>query len=230
MGLQSPSTYTSYHLSDLFFRTFSSRRIMKNLKTCVFSAIVILVISFGDEAESKPMEEGEISSKEAMEIDRRREKDAEASPEEGTSLERLKRQESGCLDQPDWECLPGPPLRALTEEGTSLKRLKRLSSDQGTEEDKKLNESREAGFLDFFRKLKRKLKKALKRLFKRNWFGKYKNILKEKFGSEKAKKVAAKILKNLGEAGFEALGTAGLEDLLASGDYDNVDAEDGGWL
>merc|ERR1711887_371602 len=97
-----------------------------------------------------------------IETDGRREKDAEASPEEGTSLERLKRQESGCLDQPDWECLPGPPLRALTEEGTSLKRLKRLSSDQGTEEDKKLNESREAGFLDFFRKLKRKLKKALK--------------------------------------------------------------------
>merc|ERR1711887_494218 len=183
MGLQSPSTYTSYHLSDLFFRTFSSRRIMKNLKTCVFSAIVILVISFGDEAESKPMEEGEISTEEAMEIDRRREKDAEASPEEGTSLKRLKRQESGCLDQPDWECLPGPPLRALTEEGTSLKRLKRLSSDQGTEEDQKLHESREAGLSDLFHSLKR----ALKRLFKRNWFGKYKNILKEKFGSKKAK-------------------------------------------
>merc|ERR1711887_148339 len=227
MGLQSPSTYTSYHLSDLFFRTFSSRRIMKNLKTCVFSAIVILVISFGDEAESKPMEEGEISSKEAMEIDRRREKDAEASPEEGTSLERLKRQESGCLDQPDWECLPGPPLRALTEEGTSLKRLKRLSSDQGTEEDKKLLEYREAGW-GFLDRIKDKLKRKLNQLLKRDWFGKYKNILKEKFGSAKAKKVAGKILKNLGEAGFEALGTAGLEDLLASGDYDNVDAEN--WL
>merc|ERR1712048_999203 len=134
MGLQSPSTYTSYHLSDLFFylsdlffRTFSSRRIMKNLKTCVFSAIVILLISFGDEAESKPMEEGEISSKEAMEIDRRTERDAEASPEEGTSLKRLKRQFFyGC-----YEC---PPLRALAEEGTSL--------DQATEEDKKLNDRR----------------------------------------------------------------------------------------
>merc|ERR1712048_1165392 len=103
---------------------------MKNLKTCVFSAIVILVISFGDEAESGPMEsarEGEISSKEAMEIDRRTERDAEASPEEGTSLKRLKRQFFyGC-----YEC---PPLRALTEEGTSL--------DQATEEDKKLNDRR----------------------------------------------------------------------------------------
>merc|ERR1711970_787184 len=228
MGLQSPSTYTSYHLSDLFFRTFSSRRIMKNLKTCVFSAIVILLISFGDEAESGPMEsarEGEISSKEAMEIDRRTERDAEASPEEGTSLKRLKRQESGCLDQPDWECLPGPPLRALTEEGTSLKRLKRLSSDQGTEEDKKLLEYREAGWFD---KIKNTLKRLLGKIFKKSWFQKYKPILKEKFGSKKAKKVAAKILKKLGEAGFEALGTAGLEDLLASGDYDNVDAEN--WL
>merc|ERR1712168_520724 len=191
---------------------------MKNLKTCVFSAIVILVISFGDEAESKPMEsarEGEISSKEAIEIDRRTERDAEASPEEGTSLKRLKRQESGCLDQPDWECLPGPPLRALTEEGTSLKRLKRLSSDQGTEEDKKPLEYREAGW-GWLGKLKRLLRK----IFKKSWFQKYKSILKEKFGSAKAKKVAGKILKNLGEAGFE--------DLLASGDYDNVDAEN--WL
>jgi len=160
-----------------------------------------------------------------MEIDRRREKDAEASPEEGTSLKRLKRQESGCLDQPDWECLPGPPLRALTEEGTSLKRLKRLSSDQGTEEDKKLLEYREAGW---FHKIKNKLERLLGKIFKKSWFQKYKSILKEKFGSKKAKKVAAKILKNLGEAGFEALGTAGLEDLLASGDYDNVDAEN--WL
>merc|ERR1711887_286784 len=171
MGLQSPSTYTSYHLSDLFFRTFSSRRIMKNLKTCVFSAIAILVISFGDEAESKPMEEGEISSKEAMEIDRRTERDAEASPEEGTSLKRLKRQ-SGIEEE-------GTSLDQATEEGTSL--------DQATEEDQKLHESREAGLSDLFHSLKRKLKKALKRLFKRNWFGKYKNILKEKFGSEKAK-------------------------------------------
>merc|ERR1711887_394745 len=142
-----------------------------------------------------------------IETDGRREKDAEASPEEGTSLERLKRQESGCLDQPDWECLPGPPLRALTEEGTSLKRLKRLSSDQGTEEDKKLLEYREAGWFD---KIKNTLKRLLGKIFKKSWFQKYKSILKEKFGSKKAKKVAAKILKKLGEAGFEALGTAGL--------------------
>merc|ERR1711970_826122 len=225
MGITIPVYLHFVSFIRSFFRTFSSRRIMKNLKTCVFSAIVILVISFGDEAESKPMEEGEISSKEAMEIDRRREKDAEASPEEGTSLKRLKRQESGCLDQPDWECIPGPPLRALTEEGTSLKRLKRLSSDQGTEEDKKLLEYREAGWFD---KIKNTLKRLLGKIFKKSWFQKYKSILKEKFGSKKAKKVAAKILKKLGEAGFEALGTAGLEDLLASGDYDNVDAEN--WL
>merc|ERR1711887_18397 len=143
MGITIPVYLHFVSFIRSFFRTFSSRRIMKNLKTCVFSAIVILVISFGDEAESKPMEEGEISSKEAMEIDRRREKDAEASPEEGTSLKRLKRQLIGCMYYPEkckcfcgmWKC-PCPPLRALTEEGTSLERLKRLSSDQGTEEDK----------------------------------------------------------------------------------------------
>jgi len=47
---------------------------MKKLKTCVFSAIVILVISFRDEAESKPVEfpqEREISLKKEMEIVRR---------------------------------------------------------------------------------------------------------------------------------------------------------------
>jgi len=47
---------------------------MKKLKTCVFSAIVLLVISFRDEAESKPVEfpqEREISLKKEMEIVRR---------------------------------------------------------------------------------------------------------------------------------------------------------------
>merc|ERR1711942_290573 len=122
MGLQSPPTYASYHLTDLFFRTFSSRRIMKNLKTCVFSAIVILFISFGDEAESAPMasaREGEITSKEAMEIDRRTERNAEASPEEGTSLDNAM--------------------------------------------DKKLHESREAGWVqDIIHAIKKAFKKAIK--------------------------------------------------------------------
>jgi len=47
---------------------------MKKLKTCVFSAIVLLIISFRDEAESKPLEfpqEREISLKKEMEIVRR---------------------------------------------------------------------------------------------------------------------------------------------------------------
>merc|ERR1711942_467459 len=137
MGLQSPPTYASYHLTDLFFRTFSSRRIMKNLKTCVFSAIVILFISFGDEAESAPMasaREGEITSKEAMEIDRRTERDAEASPEEGMSLERLSSDQA-------------------SEEGTSLDNAM----------DKKLHESREAGWVhDIFKAIKKAFKKAIK--------------------------------------------------------------------
>jgi len=47
---------------------------MKKLKTCVFSAIVLLIISFRDEAESKPVvfpQEREISLKKEMEIVRR---------------------------------------------------------------------------------------------------------------------------------------------------------------
>jgi len=47
---------------------------MKKLKTCVFSAIVLLIIWFRDEAESKPVEfaqEREISLKKEMEIVRR---------------------------------------------------------------------------------------------------------------------------------------------------------------
>merc|ERR1711887_357642 len=76
-----------------FFQNFFQSRIMKNLKTSVFSAIVILIISFGGEAESKPMkpaQEGEILLKEGMEIDRRIKRDAQALSEEGKSLDNAK--------------------------------------------------------------------------------------------------------------------------------------------
>merc|ERR1712236_9235 len=90
MGITIPVYLNFVSFIRSFFQNFFQSRIMKNLKTSVFSAIVILIISFGGEAESKPMkpaQEGEILLKEGMEIDRRIKRDAQALSEEGTSLD-----------------------------------------------------------------------------------------------------------------------------------------------
>jgi len=70
------------------------------LRTCVFSAIVILFISFRDEAESKPVElpqEGEVSLKKEMEIVRRLRRDM-AAWRRGTSLNQADHKDTDSSD------------------------------------------------------------------------------------------------------------------------------------